>query len=1168
MSKVILKISFKHPNMKKTPERNAEHLNYIASRPGVDKSLTESDLQNELRKEIKNDPLDNENYAKYIHQRPHSHGLFGPDGVADLLEVRKEIMNARGYVWRCIISVREEDAKKVGYLEKSAWQDMLRNKVPDMAREMKIGIDNLKWVAAVHMEKGHPHAHVLIWEKVPEIRTGVISKKKLDNMRKLLADEIFAEERLLLLQEKNIMRDLIRDLAKNNISDAARLIRDVNATSEEIRLIMNDVNITSIAPKLYTDDELWLADQLSKLATIMPGKGRIALKFMPQDVKEFVYSIADMILSKPEFAANLERCLKAVEEMTKIYTNQDVAIQKARSNTYKDIRDRICQIILKGAVESQKLSMFYVDDELAQKAVDFIKSMNNKLSLVPEQTNVLHQVSIVLAKTGLDDKTILRALNSLVSKDDVNFTDDHLDGIIKDARSDLSEGNTPNILHTPKGYDYFFSCMKLAGVSDTEAFSKLKDIALQDSLVLESQLKTLCFDGLMEYNGKQYFLTEKGIDEFLKVKVFDRVEKEIMNMFTSGSEGARSLSFDDFIGNKNIFASIYEKDPEEVKIKRFDARIREVFGDDNCISLSELEQKIYDKYNVGEHSNNADQAEQEFEILKNRINKLTLYGYIMFNKETGRYSFTDESLEYFKFDKEKDTYVLSDVAYEKFDISKEFEFTRYDASVTLSYIDKSDGGILTSEQLKNMLNSEITNVDALSYYEKFTELIEKGPTELINRYIAIDEEGNITSTEEGKHLSRDMNKLFKYFKDAPFSISEDSIRGLCGSTVEYDSLVRLLKMYYDKGHVEKDLDSGLYKINSTITDISKLVYQVYKAGGSINKNELKSVLLKTVPNREAEKQYNYLCWRLNNLKSAGYLEGSSNEYRLSAKGIEYRMDLLVRQRGLLKKTLNYLVDLGLLSQNGDMYEVTEKYHNLAQNVLSSQDGRSKSITNFPDYICKIIDSTQNKIDVEKILRTNLSIITGKYINGNYENIKTDYSSIRSACGVPDMVHDTLSKLATILLVSGVDPTEARETLTQWNIRSGSNIDDLKLSEIIEKTFDAVKVNNLWGKTTLIPYKEWKELFVSLGVNQDYIPKWIFKSYNWLHMRNYLGMSVVNIIWKSAWKVLERERMKTINLAEMMKKRQIQKQAESQSKAAAKEAIRKSKDRGGYDIDDA
>ena len=89
MSKVVLKISFKHPNMKSTSQKNVAHIKYIATRPGADKTLTENDLVKELEegisenKESEINESDNDLYAKYIDERPNSHGLFGEDGAEE-----------------------------------------------------------------------------------------------------------------------------------------------------------------------------------------------------------------------------------------------------------------------------------------------------------------------------------------------------------------------------------------------------------------------------------------------------------------------------------------------------------------------------------------------------------------------------------------------------------------------------------------------------------------------------------------------------------------------------------------------------------------------------------------------------------------------------------------------------------------------------------------------------------------------------------------------------------------------------------------------------------------------------------------------------------------------------------------------------------------------------
>lgn len=367
MSKVILKMRFKScsPNVKSSISKNSSHVEYIATRAGVDKTITEIDLENELEG-LKSE---NREYAKYISERPKSHGLFGAKGIENYKKVQKELDNkTNGFVWRGIISLREEDAVKLGYTDKEKWQDMLRKKMPDIAKEMNIPLSNLRWVAAIHMEKGHPHAHFMMWEKESQITLGQVPEKKLKIIRKRLTDEIFEDERLQYLTEKNLSRDFLKDLTEENISG---MVKDLKVLG---------INQIGVPPRLYDDDEKIIKEKLIELSNNMPKKGRIAYKYMPEEIKKQVGEIADILLKQPEFRASLEKNLIATENLTKLYTSKEEDIDKARNNTLNDTKKRICQIILKGAVEIQKENKFYVDNKLSKKAINFIKNMDNPMN--------------------------------------------------------------------------------------------------------------------------------------------------------------------------------------------------------------------------------------------------------------------------------------------------------------------------------------------------------------------------------------------------------------------------------------------------------------------------------------------------------------------------------------------------------------------------------------------------------------------------------------------------------------------------------------------------------------------------------------------------------------------------------------------------------------------
>ncbi len=104
-------------------------------------------------------------YADYIATRPRaerigSHGLFTDDGVeVKLGAVSEELNRYNGNVWTVILSLRREDAERLGFGEGKRWRELLRSETPEIAENFKIPMENLQWYAAFHNESHHPHVH-------------------------------------------------------------------------------------------------------------------------------------------------------------------------------------------------------------------------------------------------------------------------------------------------------------------------------------------------------------------------------------------------------------------------------------------------------------------------------------------------------------------------------------------------------------------------------------------------------------------------------------------------------------------------------------------------------------------------------------------------------------------------------------------------------------------------------------------------------------------------------------------------------------------------------------------------------------------------------------------------------------------------------------------------
>lgn len=340
-SPFVMKIAF-YPLSAKNQARNSAHVKYIATRPGADRG--EIEIEDEL-------VLDSPEYhAKYMDERPGSHGLFtDSEKIPDLKEIQQELKSHKGTVWRMVLSLKEEDAVRLGYTSRDAWEKTLRASMPEAASKMGIAESNLRWAAAFHQAHGHPHVHVIMWEKEPRRLRGVLSKGEREDIRKVFIREIYAKERLELTAEKSAIRDLIRDTAR---SDILTLLKEVNGAKVEIKAL--DGERTVLPPTLEHHAREELLRKLKELSFIMPSKGRISFAYMPKDVKERANEISDWLLKQPGFSESVEKYKELAKELASYYTSNPEALGKVAQKAYEDIQKRVSQIVLKGATTLQK----------------------------------------------------------------------------------------------------------------------------------------------------------------------------------------------------------------------------------------------------------------------------------------------------------------------------------------------------------------------------------------------------------------------------------------------------------------------------------------------------------------------------------------------------------------------------------------------------------------------------------------------------------------------------------------------------------------------------------------------------------------------------------------------------------------------------------------------
>ena len=222
--------------------------------------------------------------VSYVGTRPsvdikkgQQHGLFSSYENVDLKTAMDEISNHKGNVWTHVISLRREDADRLGYNSQEPWKQLVRNKANVLAKAHKIKFENLRWYAGMHNTCYHPHIHLFIYSNNP--KEGYINDKGLKDIKAAFATEIFKDDLKYVYTAKTEYRNEI----KKTLDE---IVNRVNAQPIEN---IDDTNICELSQKLYN------------LSKKMPLTGRYYYKYQSKEIKSLVDKLLnDLVLKSPE----------------------------------------------------------------------------------------------------------------------------------------------------------------------------------------------------------------------------------------------------------------------------------------------------------------------------------------------------------------------------------------------------------------------------------------------------------------------------------------------------------------------------------------------------------------------------------------------------------------------------------------------------------------------------------------------------------------------------------------------------------------------------------------------------------------------------------------------------------------------------------------------------
>lgn len=272
---------------------------------------------------------DREKYISYIAQRPRvekvsSHGLFTDDGVPIVLsDVQKGVAESKSNVWTHIISLKREDAERLGYNNAKAWMNLIRSQRNMIAENMKIAPENFRWYAAFHNEGHHPHIHMIAYSTKPN--EAYLTEKGIESIKSNLAKVIFRQDLISIYQKQTEHRDKLRAEARDIVDD---LVSKINS---EIYISV------SIQHKL-----LELADRLSKT------KGKKVYGYLKPAVKSLVNSIVEELASDDRIKKLYDLWYEQKENTIRTYTDEiPDRIPLVNNKEFKSIKNAVIKEALK-----------------------------------------------------------------------------------------------------------------------------------------------------------------------------------------------------------------------------------------------------------------------------------------------------------------------------------------------------------------------------------------------------------------------------------------------------------------------------------------------------------------------------------------------------------------------------------------------------------------------------------------------------------------------------------------------------------------------------------------------------------------------------------------------------------------------------------------------------
>lgn len=343
--------------------------------------------------------------VSYIAERPSveklgKHGLFSQtDNKIDLDSVAEEISNHKGIVWTHVISLKREDAERLGYNNADKWKKQVRKNMIEIAKAHNIQPSDLQWYAAFHNTTHHPHIHLLVYSKSGQ---GYLTNKGIESMRSAFGNNIFRNEQYKLFKQQTEYREELKD-----------------SFDELLEEVIDDCDyIFEPSPQLF-NLILELRKQLDNC------KGKKVYGYLPKKTKDIVNEILKELIKNENLSELYDKWNEINnEKLSLYYDNKNKTIQIEDNKEFRSIKNKIIQAVLNMDCKIPYAKWNYTDNGMILSSVVSLLADMFNTSARKRFTNLNNQIDKKqLSKE--QEKRLAHGLKDLSS--DSNYNDDYED---------------------------------------------------------------------------------------------------------------------------------------------------------------------------------------------------------------------------------------------------------------------------------------------------------------------------------------------------------------------------------------------------------------------------------------------------------------------------------------------------------------------------------------------------------------------------------------------------------------------------------------------------------------------------------------------------------------------------------------------------------------------